>query len=184
MTAALPGMRSLTTFDVRFQDPTNGRWACCLCMDLGPRVNAKRLVWQPTPSTMASYGETHRAVVPSGSLVTGGGMLVTRDVVLPGQLVTNFQNTVWQYRHQKVAVCCCRDDEVRPGTKVFPLLPCTQWNKETDCWDFAFLNNMNVLIWQMGNFFEEMERWDSWKEREPEAFRKLLDADFEEDFGP
>jgi hypothetical protein len=165
LTAALPGMRSLTKFDVRFRDPTNGRWACCLCMDLAAKINTKRLVWQPTPSTMESCDtrrERHRAVVPCGSsqMTEGGGTLVTRDVVLPGQLVTAFQDTVWECRRQEVAVCCCRDDEVRPGKKVYPVLPCTRWNKETGCWDFAFLNDLDVLIWQMGNFFEEMEGLD------------------------
>lgn len=76
--------------------------------------------------------------------------MVATDVVLPGQLVTEFQDVVRQHRRQNLAVFCCRD---APHNDI---LPCTQWNKETAHWDFVFLNDMDVFIYEMGVFWDAL----------------------------
>lgn len=178
LVAAFPGMRSLTKLDVRFKDPTNNEFACCLRMDLGTRINIERLVWQPTPfsnicSDSRGFGfENEHAAMPCCPLMAEDGTMIARDVVLPGQLVTEFQDTVWQSRHQKVTVICCRDDAYRSP------LPCTRWNKETNRWDFAFNNDMDVFIWQMGYLWHELDAWDEWKDRFSMRRFRVVDDDF------
>lgn len=164
LVAALPAMRSLTKIDVRFEDQEGyNRWAGCLYIDLSTRINTKRLVFQPLQYSSHCISDAYRTVAPCSPLVTEGGTMVATDMVLPGRLVTEFQNTVWEYRRQKVAAFCCRDC-CRDYTGSVPavlwkLLPCTQWNRETDRWDFVFSNDMDVFIWQMGVFWD-LTFWD------------------------
>lgn len=163
LVAALPAMRSLTKLDVRFRDPEyDDTFAGCLFIDLSTKINTKRLVWQPLQ--FPHYGsEVYRTVVPCCPLVTEGGTMVATGLVLPGRLVTEFQNAVWEYRRQKVAAFCCRDCCRDTSHSVrciqWKFLPCTQWNKETGRWDFVFLNDMDVFIWQMGVFWG-LTIWD------------------------
>lgn len=184
LTAALPFMRSLMKIDIQFRDPTTGFWACCICVNLFTKTDLTELVYHPPRSIIMDYFARHTAIVPCrcGAMIEGP-TLVTRDLALPGKLVSDLQEAVQQYRLQDLAAWCCRITQLRWGRLTRPFLPCTQWNKDTSNWDFSFMNDMDVFIWQMGYFWLQLDRSDFLKDLDPPSFRRMLDEEYEEDFG-
>ena len=155
--AALPNMPKLTTLGTRFRDSERYFWAFSLCVDLSTRLDIERRVWQPeyVPSSTCTFNPIKHAVTPCCPLATESGIVVAHDGTLPGHLVTELQNTVWQFRRLDLAVFCCRENEM--GEFLDTPLPCSQWNKETKSWDPAFMNNMDVYIYDMGLHWERMD---------------------------
>lgn len=181
---ALPFMRNLVKIDIQFRDPTTGFWACCVCVDLNTRTNPPHLVYYPPRYVIRDYFVRQTAIVPCrcGAL-TAGPTLVTREVVLPGALLTEFQDAVRQHRQQDLTAWCCRISQLRWGRLTPPFLPCTRWDRDTDCWIFSFLNDMDPFIWRMGHFWHQLDRADFLKELDPTYYSMVLDAEYEADFG-
>lgn len=149
LTEALPSMRNLIKFGVRFRDHRKRR-SYLFSMDLTPRIKTE---WQHWPSA-----SPHRTcpskdpVIPCGSLPTSvSGIIKAYHVTLAGDLVKALQDTVWQQRRLHLAVFCCRQDPEMGFLEPGPC--CTQWNKETDSWDPAFMNGMDGFIFDMGQYW-------------------------------
>lgn len=148
--AALPSMRNLTRVGVRIQGPTRGHWPLFLGMDLTPRINTERHNWAPSSTRRACPSKD--PIIPCGSLTTAlSGIIKAYRVNLQGHLVKELQDTLWQQRRLELAAFCCKEG---PGMRSLEPGPCcTQWNKETDSWDPAFNNDMDVLIYDMGQYW-------------------------------
>ncbi|KAG6356402.1 hypothetical protein INS49_015790 [Diaporthe citri] len=151
--AALPSMRNLTRIGVRLRDlrgPIRWHPPCLLGMDLTPKANTEWPDWVPGSLRLAYPSKD--PIVPCGSLPTSvSGIIKAHHVALAGHLVKELQDTVWQQRRLDLAVFCCKEHPERGFFEPGP--SCTQWNKETDSWDPAFKNDMDVLIYDMGQYW-------------------------------
>lgn len=151
--AALPSMRNLTRVGVRLRDPRGPvRWRrrILLGMDLTPRVITQWPDWAPTSVRWSHPSKD--PILPCGSFPTSlSGIIKAHHATMAGHLVKELQDAVWQQRRLNLAVFCCQDHPEMGFCEPGP--SCTQWNKETDSWDPAFKNDMNVLIYDIGQYW-------------------------------
>lgn len=158
--SALPSMPTLARLVARFEYAKTWGAGTFLSVDLTPRKNIELHDWVPLSSHRV-YREnpSKYPLVPCGSLPTFvGGTIKSYHAIWPGHLVTELLDTVWQQRQLDLAVCCCRED---PEMGFFePKVCCTQWSKETNFWVPAFKNDMDILIYEMGQYWLETKPWD------------------------
>lgn len=158
--SALPSMPTLARLVARFENANSWGAVTLLSVDLAPRKNIELHDWVP-PSPHRAYraNPSKYPLVPCGSLPTSvGGTIKSYHAIWPGYLVTELLDTVWRQRQLDLAVCCCRED---PEMGFFePKVCCTQWSKETDSWVPAFKNDMDILIYEMGQYWLETKPHD------------------------
>lgn len=151
--AALPSMRSLTRLGTWFNHPLGGLWVFSLCMDLGGTRGIQRRVWHPR----VCEPPEKRAVIPCCPVSDGNAVLISRGTTLPEHLVTELQSTVWQHRQVELSVFRCEEDGPSLMGTFAPTDPCTQWNKRTGSWEPAFMNDMDIFIYDMGQYWEQVQ---------------------------
>lgn len=158
--SALPSMPTLARLVAKFENANTWGAAIVLNVDLSPRKNTERHDWVP-PSPHRAYRAcpSKDPLIPCGSLPTSVyGTIKSYHVIWPGYLVTELLDTVWQQRQLDLAVCCCQE---QPGNDFFkPRVCCTQWSKETDSWVPALKNDMDILIYEMGQYWLETKYQD------------------------
>ncbi|KAI7776979.1 hypothetical protein LA080_004274 [Diaporthe eres] len=131
--AALPSMRNLTRVGVRLRDP-RGPWPD----------------WAPTSLHWSHPSKD--PILPCGSFPTSlSGIIKANHATLAAHLVKALQDAVWQQRRLNLAVFCCQNHPEMGFCEPGP--SCTQRNKETGSWDPEFKNDMNVLIYDIGQYW-------------------------------
>lgn len=159
LVVALPSMPKLTNLDVRIREP-NGRcfmdWDSVFRIDLDLRrgMESHGCV-KPEPWC------SKLPVIPCGPLPTSVGAIATAHLVtLPGSRVTELQAAVWKHRRLELAVFCCGGGEERGFSEPAPC--CTTWNRKTDTWDPALMSEMDVFIYDMGQYLWQLDNdWRS-----------------------
>lgn len=152
--AALPSMRSLTRIGTWFNHPLGGLWVFSLCMDLGGRRGTERRVWHPR----VCEPPVKRAVISCCPVSGGNAILTSRGIKLPGDLVAELQSTVWEQRQVELSAFRCTEDGPSLMGTFAPTDPCTQWNKRSGSWDPAFMNDMDIFIYDMGQYWEQVQK--------------------------
>lgn len=155
LVVALPSMPRLMGADIRFWQTRGYNWSFFFRMDLTPRTKTE---WQDMtiPHQLCSKGP----VLPCGSLPSCiCGVVQAHRITLPGQLVTELQNTVRQHRRLELPVFCCKEDLGKED----PVLGyvrtetyCKVWNRETGSWDPALMNDMDMFIYDMGQYWSQV----------------------------
>lgn len=92
--------------------------------------------------------------VPSSN----NGVAKVDGISLPGDLAAQLQDVVRCHRRQELEVFACTEDGHYYGRK--PHVPCVQWNRKTDSWDPVFNNDMNMFIYEMGQYWEAVDEMD------------------------
>lgn len=155
LVAALPSMPKLTGADICFAKTRGFDWAFSFRMDLTPRRNTE---WHDTDISHPMCSED--PLVPCASLPTSiGGSAKAHRITLPGHLVSELQNTVWEHRRLELAVFCCKENKGK-ADRILGILKtdpyCTIWNRETDTWDPALLNDVDMFIYDMGQYWSQV----------------------------
>lgn len=75
-----------------------------------------------------------------------------QPIELNETLVTELQEAVRRYRQLELAVFNCSGKYHSWGCE--NEYPCTQWNAQTGMWDPAFWNDLDLLVFQMGKYWE------------------------------
>ncbi|KAG8161183.1 hypothetical protein KVR01_009447 [Diaporthe batatas] len=138
--ACLPKMPELTTLNMLFSQVSNRR----LRMQIGARTDTEKFICKPYQFKRPNGNQ--RPLTPCSPLAADGAMLKTHQIDLPGALVTEIQDAVRQARGLDLAVFRCSDDLVWID---YPPA-CTKWNRNSTSWEPVFFNEMDVLIYRMG----------------------------------
>lgn len=152
---ALPSMPTLTRVGVRFRDPIYKRWVFILCMDLSPGKHAgghdcsSAISWPWFPSKDPVIG-----CCPLPNSVSG--IIKSYRITLPEHMVKQLESTVWQCRRLELSIFGCKND---PEMGFFEPGPtCTVWNRKTETWDMALMNDMDMFIYEMGQYWWEINK--------------------------
>lgn len=141
--ACMPQMPRLTTVQMRFKHG----WDRRICMELGARTSTNKELMRK-PAALGVSRPRKLPVSPCSPLATDSGIVKAHNIALPSGLVTELQDTVWRARGLNLAVFRCSETlesfDFRP--------PCTKWDRETDSWEPAFLNDMNEVIYALGEY--------------------------------
>lgn len=162
LVAALPSMRNMTMIRVCLRPAGASHFGLTLRMDFGTSLRAWENITKPNFCSAALPNQgplrpcSHSPVPVSASAVA-----IVQDIAmhvelidLPGDLLSELEYTVRTYRQRELEVFNCR---VTHGGWVPPWeddIPCTKWNPETRTWNPAFQNDMDLLIFQMGKYWE------------------------------
>lgn len=161
LVAAFPSMPKMTTIRICLGPAKALQSGFTLSMDFGTWLRDWDNVTKPDfcSADLLNHGPlqpcSDSPVPVSASAVALVQEIATHEEIfeLPGHLVSELQDTVRRYRQLKLAVFNCQKDYGWvPAWE--NLNPCTQWNSETGTWDPAFYNGMDLLIFQMGKYWE------------------------------
>lgn len=160
LVVALPKMPKLTKVDVRFgkRNGDYGNYDSTFQMDLDHRSDTE---WQGCVRPILCVNKA--VFTPCLSLPTSVSAIAMAKLVdLPGSLVTELQAAVWKHRRRELAVFCCGKGGERGFSE--PAVCCTTWNRETDTWDPALMNDMDIFIYDMGQYLWQLDNnWrDAW----------------------
>lgn len=164
LVAALPSMSKLTTIRVCLRPPRAWDLGFTLSMDFGTWLSSWDCIRQPDFCSVAlpNQGPLDPCSDSPGP-VSASAVALLQDTpnldqfVLPGDLLSELQDTVRRYRQLELAIFNCRvcpmgvSDWESAWTDA---IPCKQWNPQTRTWDPAFWNDMDMLIFQMGKYWE------------------------------
>lgn len=140
---AMPSMPKATKFEVTTQFSMDEADALKFQMHLG---NIPR-------------SEKAAPISPCGSKflpTSNNGTAKVDGIDLPGELATQLQDAVWLHRRQEFGVSCCTEEWPRHHF----CHPCVEWNRRTGTWDSAFTNDMDELIFNMGQYLDWMNLGD------------------------
>lgn len=137
---AVPSMPKATAFRVKMSFKGADSTAFNISMHLG---NVK-----PTakPAKMLHCGS--KFVSNSNN-----GVAKVVGMYIPGSLSTKLQEAVRHHRRQELEVFYCSEEYVFRTSRE-PHRPCSQWNQGTESWDPVFANDMDILIYRMGQYYE------------------------------
>lgn len=83
------------------------------------------------------------------------GVARVEGMELPAGLAAELQDIVRSHRRQELEVFACTD--VWYSYRREPHCPCTQWNRRTGSWDQVFANDLDIFIYEMGQYWEEAD---------------------------
>lgn len=159
LVVTIPRMQKLARVDI--SQPHDGYVRDFLfCMDLTPRRDTEwhgQVTSFPWPNNVP--------ITPCGSLPTPvGAAAKAKGMTLPGHLVTELQDTVWKYRRLELAVFGCggHSEWIQPNGPPCWDLTCTIWNRKTDTWDAALMNDMDIFIYEMGQYWGQVNYEHEW----------------------
>lgn len=162
LVAALPSMPNMTTIRVCLRPARDYRLGFTLSMDFGTSLLAWDNITKPDfySDALPNQGPL-RPCSHSPVPVSASAVAIVQDIDmheepinLPGDLLSELENTVRTYRQLELEVFNCRvtyDGWAPPWEND---IPCTKWNPETRTWNPAFQNDMDLLIFQMGKYWE------------------------------
>lgn len=81
------------------------------------------------------------------------GVAKVEGIELPGGVAAELQDVVRSYGRQELEVFACTD--VGYCYRREPHRPCTQWNRRTGSWDQVFENDLDIFIYEMGQYWWE-----------------------------
>lgn len=111
----------------------------------------------------AEKGEKDGKILHCGDKFVPGpdrGVVKVEGICIPGDLAGQMQDTLRNHRRLELEVFACAEECYDYHT--WPLKPCVQWNRWTDSWDLAVHNGLDVLIYEMGRYWEIMHGPDRW----------------------
>lgn len=82
------------------------------------------------------------------------GVAKMEGIELPGDVAAEMQDVVRSYARQELEVFACT--EVGYCYTREPHRPCMQWNRQAGRWNPVFKNDMDILIYEMGQYWEEV----------------------------
>lgn len=91
---------------------------------------------------------------------SNNGMAKGYGMYLHGDTAVQLQDAVRAHRRQELEVFACGEDESYYRRR--PHRPCAKWNRRTENWDPVFKNDMDMFIYEMGQFWEAVEEMDGW----------------------
>lgn len=92
---------------------------------------------------------------------SNNGVAQVGGISLPGELAARLQDAVRCHRRQELEVCACTEDWHYYWRK--PHHPCTMWNRRTESWDPVFKNDLDVFIYEMGQYWEDfVDYYNQW----------------------
>lgn len=150
LVVALPKMPRLMKVDVRLEKHI---WNCdsTFQMGLDHRGDTE---WQGCIRPILCCNKA--VLKPCLSLPTSiSAIAMARLVDLPGSLVIELQAAVWKHRRLELAVFCCGKGGERGFSE--PAVCCTTWNRKTDTWDLALMNDMDIFIYDMGQYLWQLD---------------------------
>lgn len=163
LVAALPSMPELTTIRVCLRPAKPHRWGFTLSMDFGTWLRSWDDIPKPdSPTYLPNEGPLKpcsNSLLPvsaSAVAIVEANMFHEQPIDVPGSVVTELQDTVRRYRQLELAVFQCGLDHKYGARRWMDDFPCTQWNPQTRSWDPVFSNDMDVLIYEMGKYWESM----------------------------
>lgn len=83
------------------------------------------------------------------------GVAKVQGIELPGGVAAELQDVVRSYGRQELEVFACTD--VGYCYRREPHRPCMQWNRQTGSWGPVFENDMDMFIYEMGQYWEELD---------------------------
>lgn len=81
-------------------------------------------------------------------------------IYLPGDTAIQLQDAVRAHRRQDLEVFACGEDGYYDHRKSYR--SCAQWNRRTENWDPVFKNDMDIFIYEMGQYWEAVDQMDGW----------------------
>lgn len=81
------------------------------------------------------------------------GVVKLEGICIPGVLAGQMQDTLRQHRRLELEVFAC-GKVVHEYQENSTHTPCVQWNQQTQSWDKVFPNDMDILIYEMGRYWE------------------------------
>lgn len=82
------------------------------------------------------------------------GVAKLAGIELTGDVATELQDVVRSYARQELEVFACTDGEYWYSRELH--CPCMQWNRQAGTWVTAFENDMDFFIYEMGQYWEEV----------------------------
>lgn len=154
LAVALPSMRKLTRVDI-VQTHNGYSRNFLFCMDLTPRWDTE---WHGYGPVTPFHWSNNFPIYPCGSLPTPVCATVKAyHMILQGPLVTELQNTVWKHRRLELAVWQCEGSPkwgCHNGATSWGI--CTIWNRMTDTWNPARMNDIDIFIYEMGEYWSQV----------------------------
>lgn len=86
---------------------------------------------------------------------SNNGVAQLGGICHPGDLAVQLQDAVWRHRRQELEVCDCTKDGYYYDRK--PRRPCAEWNRRTASWHTVFKNDLDIFIYEMGQFWEDLD---------------------------
>lgn len=84
------------------------------------------------------------------------GVARVGGIYLPGELAARLQDAVRLHRRQELEVFTCTENGYYYHRK--PHRPCAVWNRRTESWDPIFTNDLDIFMYEMGQYWEEYLR--------------------------
>ncbi|KAK7710819.1 hypothetical protein SLS64_005724 [Diaporthe eres] len=133
----VPSMPKATTFRIRMIFNVEFREAFQLSMHLGNFARTDKAVKMLPCSDK---------FVPNAN----NGVAKAVGIYLSGLDATKLQDAVLCHRRQELEVFSCTQD----WYTIWSDRHCGQWNRRTESWDPAFMNDMDIFIYEMGQYWE------------------------------
>lgn len=151
LVVTLPRMPVLTKVDIRLYRSRTFYWDAQFRIDFNP---TRETAGHGSHNLHSGYSQ----VIPCGSLPNSVGAIAKANhIALTGHLVTDLQDAVWNHRRLELAFFYCQKSvEEEDPNGVFIEPPCTIWNSSTDTWEPALANGMDMLIYDMGQYWLRM----------------------------
>lgn len=152
---ALPSMPKATKFQIRMTfnpDFTHKAFKVSIHLDNNAKTEKTGRLQQPC---VASF-------VPDSN----SGVATMRGIYLPGSTTIKLQDVVRAQRRQELQLFACDGDGYYDRCQYYkaPHRPCAKWNRRTESWEAVFRNNLDIFIYEMGQYWEtvdHMAKWDS-----------------------
>lgn len=143
---ALPSMPKVTDFQIKMFSKTLGI-AFKVSMHLGNIARTEKA--SKTLPCVDSFVSN-----------SNNGLAKGHGIYFHGDTVTRMQDAVRAHRRQELEVFACGDD--RFYFRRNPHRPCAKWNRRTESWDIVFKNDMDMFIYDMGQYWEAVDKMERW----------------------